>query len=60
MGFLSNSNKHLIVLEFIGNFAVHPGQLDLRDDVDTANKLFVFINVIVENQISQPKLIDQF
>ena len=48
------------MLEFIGNFAVHPGQLDLRDDVDTANKLFVFINVIVENQISQPKLIDQF
>lgn len=44
----------------IGNFAVHPGQLDLSDDVDTANKLFVFINVIVENQISQPKIIDQF
>lgn len=44
----------------IGNFAVHPGQLDLRDDIDTANKLFVFINVIVDNQISQPKIIDQF
>lgn len=44
----------------IGNFSVHLGQLDLRDDVDKANKLFVFINVIVENQISQPKLIYQF
>ena len=39
---------------------MHPGQLDLRDDIDTANKLFVFINVIVDNQISQPKIIDQF
>ena len=44
----------------IGNFAVHPGQIDLKDDYYIANKLFVFINVIVENQISQPKIIDEF
>ena len=29
----------------IGNNAVHPGQIDITDDVDTANKLFVFINI---------------
>jgi hypothetical protein len=44
----------------IGNNAVHPGQIDLRDDIDTARKLFVFVNIICDNQISQPKLIDDF
>jgi hypothetical protein len=44
----------------IGNNAVHPGQIDLKDDVETAHKLFVFINVIIDNQITQPKTIDEF
>ncbi|SRR6266498_437730 len=44
----------------IGNNAVHPGQIDLTDDVDTANKLFVFINIICDNQITQPKQINEF
>lgn len=44
----------------VGNNAVHPGQIDLKDDVETANKLFVFINIICDNQITQPKTIDDF
>ena len=44
----------------IGNNAVHPGQIDLIDDVDTVEKLFSLINIICDNQITQPKLIDQF
>ena len=44
----------------IGNNAVHPGQIDLKDDVGTANKLFVFINIICDNQITQPKQINEF
>lgn len=44
----------------IGNNAVHPGQIDLRDDVATANKLFVFVNIICDSLISQPKQIDDF
>ena len=44
----------------IGNNAVHPGQIDLKDDVDTAHKLFVFINIICDNQITQPKQINEF
>ena len=44
----------------IGNNAVHPGQIDLKDDVDTSLRLFVFINVICDNQITQPKTIDEF
>lgn len=44
----------------IGNNAIHPGQIDLRDDVATANKLFVFVNIICDSLISQPKQIDDF
>jgi hypothetical protein len=44
----------------VGNNAVHPGQIDLKDDVETAHKLFVFVNVICDNQITQPKTIDEF
>jgi hypothetical protein len=47
-------------LRVIGNNAVHPGQIDIKDDIDTAHKLFVFINVICDNQITQPKTIDEF
>ena len=44
----------------VGNNAVHPGQIDLKDDIETANKLFVFVNIICDNQISQPKQIGEF
>ena len=39
----------------IGNNAVHPGTLDLRDDSATAEKLFGLVNLIAEIMISQPK-----
>ncbi len=42
-------------LRVIGNEAVHPGMLDLKDDNDTAIKLFRLLNVIIENRISEPK-----
>jgi hypothetical protein len=44
----------------VGNNAVHPGHLDLKDDIETANKLFAFINIICDNQITQPKQINEF
>ncbi|MFN7168003.1 MAG: DUF4145 domain-containing protein [Pannonibacter sp.] len=45
----------LDVVRVIGNNAVHPGQIDLRDDHATAASLFKLINLIVEKTISEPK-----
>jgi hypothetical protein len=47
----------LDVVRVIGNNAVHPGQVDLRDDVGTAEKLFDLVNIIADAMISQPKRI---
>lgn len=51
--------KALDSVRVIGNDAVHPGELDLKDDVPTAIVLFRLINYIVENQISSKKEIDE-
>lgn len=45
----------LDVVRVIGNNAVHPGQIDLRDDTATAEKLFGLVNLIAEIMITQPK-----
>lgn len=42
-------------LRVIGNNAVHPGEMDLTDDTDTATALFSLVNFIVEDRIAQPK-----
>jgi Domain of unknown function (DUF4145) len=51
--------KALDVVRVVGNSAVHPGQIDLRDDKTIATKLFGLVNVIVESQITQAKHIEQ-
>jgi hypothetical protein len=47
----------LDIVRVIGNEAVHPGQIDLRDDRETAMKLFHLINIIADAMISRPKQI---
>ncbi len=47
--------KALDVVRVIGNNAVHPGELDLRDDRQTAEKLFVLVNRIAYDMITHPK-----
>jgi len=51
--------QSLDIVRVIGNNAVHPGQIDLTDDVETASKLFVMINIIAEVMITQPKEVDK-
>lgn len=51
--------KALDIVRVIGNNAVHPGQIDLKDDKETANKLFELVNLIAQVMITQPKEIDR-
>jgi len=49
----------LDAVRVIGNSAVHPGQLDLRDDRATAETLFRLLNLIVDKTISEPKHVEE-
>ncbi|WP_181174579.1 DUF4145 domain-containing protein [Mesorhizobium sp. B2-3-10] len=50
--------KALDVVRVVGNNAVHPGQIDLKDDRATAEKLFGLVNLVADVLISQPKHIN--
>lgn len=49
----------LDAVRVIGNQAVHPGLMDLKDDRSTALGLFKLLNLIVEKLVSEPKHIDE-
>jgi hypothetical protein len=51
--------KAMDVLRVVGNNAVHPGQIDLKDDKATALKLFAALNLVIERLISAPKKIEE-
>jgi hypothetical protein len=51
--------RSLDIVRVIGNNAVHPGQIDIRDDPETAQRLFELVNLIVEVMVSQPKRIEE-
>ncbi len=51
--------KALDTVRVIGNEAVHPGTIDLRDDPETATSLFQLVNFIAEKTITDPKKLDE-
>jgi len=51
--------RALDIVRVIGNKAVHPGTVDLRDDKATATELFTLVDLIVETMIAQPKHIER-
>jgi hypothetical protein len=51
--------KALDIVRVIGNNAVHPGQMDLSDDMETASHLFRIVNMIADRMITQPRHIDE-
>jgi len=58
-GLDSRIQKALDVVRVVGNNAVHPGQIDLKDDRATAESLFRLLNLIVEKMISEPRHVDE-
>jgi Domain of unknown function (DUF4145) len=48
----------LDIVRVTGNNAVHPGELDIRDNVETATMLFKLVNIVVEQMITQPREIE--
>lgn len=49
----------LDTVRVIGNEAIHPGQMDLKDDQATAVHLFKLVNFIAEKMITEPKTVDE-
>lgn len=52
--------KSLDVVRVVGNNAVHPGKMDLKDDTATALRLFTLVNLVAEKMITIPKHVDDF
>lgn len=50
--------KMLDTVRVVGNHAVHPGQINLDDQPQTAEALFRLVNIIAEKMIAEPKEID--
>lgn len=50
--------KALDIVRVIGNNAVHPGKIDIKDDSETVSTLFKLVNLVAEKMISEPKHID--
>jgi hypothetical protein len=58
-GLPSKVQEALDSVRVIGNEAVHPGELDLKDNREIANKLFWLVNFIATKLITEPKEIDE-
>ena len=51
-------SKALHIVRVVGNDAVHPGQIDFKDNREVANQLFGLVNIIADYLITQPKHVD--
>lgn len=49
--------RALDVVRVVGNESVHPGTIDMRDDRETALRLFELVNLIADQMISQPNVV---
>ena len=46
-------------MRVIGNEAVHPGVIDLRDDRASAERLFDLVNIVAEQMITHPRSVQE-
>jgi len=58
MGLPVRVQQALDLVRVIGNNAVHPGTLDIKDDMNTALRLFYLVNHIADYLITKPNEIE--
>ncbi len=58
-GLSKKIQKALDTVRVIGNNAVHPGKIDLRDNQEIVNALFGLVNLIAEVMITQEKHVNK-
>ncbi len=58
-GLDSSIQQAFDAVRVIGNETVHPGQIDLRDDPDTALQLFNLVNFIIQEMITKPRRVQE-
>ena len=58
-GLPQSVQKALDTVRVVGNEAVHPGTLDLKDDAGIAGALFKLVNIVAEKMISEPREVDE-
>ena len=51
--------QSLDILRVVGNNAVHPGKIDLKDNKELATALFGLVNIIADVMITQPKHVEE-
>lgn len=56
-GLNSNIQKAMDTLRIIGNNAVHPGEINLDEDIEIVKKLFSLLNFIANAMITEPNKI---
>ena len=49
----------LDIVRVVGNNAVHPGEISVEDQAQTVTALFTLVNLIVDNQITEPKKVSE-
>jgi hypothetical protein len=59
LGLPQNVINAFDIVRVIGNEAVHPGVIDVRDDHELVQRLFTLVNLIIEKTIHEPKAIKQ-
>jgi hypothetical protein len=50
--------RALDIVRVIGNESLHPGQIDMRDDKETALQLFGLVNLIAEKMLTEKIHVD--
>ncbi len=59
-GLPTTMQQALDSVRVVGNNAVHPGTIDIKDNIEIAHALFGFVNIICEMLISQPKKVKEY